>query len=280
MGFIDLTNISEDDLCDVKYKVKSIIVKPNAGEDHSINVEIEVEMFCRVFGNREISVIQDMYSPSRNLEIKQNKIGTTVNMKNTKSTVNIREKVNLEDDEYSKISDVITNVSINEKNVSFDSVRYTGDLNLRFILMNNEENNMKVQEVNVPFNFSQDINGISEESRIDAEIVPVFEEFSKDGREVSAKIDLEVNTNSYDLETINLIESIEESENTDINPYSMVIYFVKPKDTLWNIAKKYKSTVSDIVRINNIEDPSKISVGMQLFIPKCSKVKKEIVVNS
>ncbi|MDE5830347.1 MAG: LysM peptidoglycan-binding domain-containing protein, partial [Clostridia bacterium] len=52
--------------------------------------------------------------------------------------------------------------------------------------------------------------------------------------------------------------------------YSMVIYFVKPGDTIWKIAKKYKSTISDIARINNIENPDRITPGMQLFIPKCS----------
>ena len=57
MGFIDLVGVSDDDLCDVKYKIKNILVKPNVPEDHSINVEIELEIFCRVFGDKEVSVI-------------------------------------------------------------------------------------------------------------------------------------------------------------------------------------------------------------------------------
>lgn len=96
--------------------------------------------------------------------------------------------------------------------------------------------------------------------------------------EVTAKIDLELNTNSYNLETVNVIDSIEETEGGEEHPYSMVIYFVKPGDTLWKIAKKYKSTVEDIARINNIENPDKINVGMQLFIPKCSNCRTQVVV--
>ena len=30
MGFIDLVGVSDDDLCDVKYKVKNVIVKPQS----------------------------------------------------------------------------------------------------------------------------------------------------------------------------------------------------------------------------------------------------------
>ena len=51
----------------------------------------------------------------------------------------------------------------------------------------------------------------------------------------------------------------------------MVIYFVKKGDTLWKIAKKFKSTIEDIARINNIEDVDKIDIGQQLYIPKYIK---------
>ena len=36
-------------------------------------------------------------------------------------------------------------------------------------------------------------------------------------------------------------------------------YTVQPGDTLWKIAKKYGSTVDDIVRVNGIENPDKIN---------------------
>ena len=176
MGFIDLVGVADDDLCDVKYKVKNVIVKPNVGEDHSINVEVELEIFCRVFGNREVSIIQDMYSPSRNLEFKQNKVSTMVNMQNTRNEVNIREKVKLENDEYSRICLATANAIINEKNIGRDIVKYAGDMNLKFILLNNEETETRAEEVTIPFSFSQEIEGINKDSRIDLEITPVFQE--------------------------------------------------------------------------------------------------------
>ena len=270
MGFIDIAGISEDDICDVKYKVKNVLVKPNQGEP-SINVEIEVEMFCRVFENKEISVIQDMYSPSRNLEFNQNKVSTMVNMQNTRNDVNIREKIKLDDIEYSKICDASVTAVINDKDISKDMVRYNGDLNVNFVLLNEDETSTRMQNVTIPFSFNQEINGLNKDSRVDLEISPISQEFVKDNMEVSAKIDLEANTNSYNIENINIIDGIEEVEGGENNPYSMVIYFVKPGDTLWKIAKKYKSTVEDIARINNIENPEKISPAQKLFIPRSSK---------
>ena len=68
---------------------------------------------------------------------------------------------------------------------------------------------------------------------------------------------------------LNIIQEVTEcEEKKKSNPYSMTIYFVKQGDTLWKIAKKFKSTVDDIVKLNEIADPDKIDIGMQLFIPK------------
>lgn len=272
MGFIDLVGVAENDLCDVKYKFKNINIKPNAMEEHSITVEIETEMFCRVFGNKEVKIIQDMYSPSKNLKLNQNNISTMVNMQSTKEIVNIREKIKLDNSEYSKICDVFSDTVINEKSVLKDMIKYSGDLNLKFILSNDDETSIRMQEVNVPFSFSQEIEGIDRDSEIECEMSRNYQEFTKDNNDVSVKLDLEVCTNSYNVADISVIEGAEETEEGEDNPYSMVIYFVKPGDSLWKIAKRYRSTVQDIARINGIENVDRIGVGAQLFIPKATPV--------
>ena len=47
---------------------------------------------------------------------------------------------------------------------------------------------------------------------------------------------------------------------------------MKKGDTLWNIAKRYGSTVDDIVRTNGIENENMIIPGQKLFIPRYVKV--------
>ena len=270
MGFIDVVGVSEENLCDVKYKLKNVIIKPNSKEDHSINVELEFEIYAKVFENKEVNIIQDLYSPSRNLTFKENKVSTMVNMKNTEDVINIREKIRLEDIEYTKICDVQLRPVITENNITRDKITIEGEVKFNFLLTNNNEDNVITLNREISFNSIQNIEGIREGSQVNIYIVPKFREFVVDDMEVTAKVDLELDINSYNLENVNVIDDIEETEANEEHPYSMVIYFVKPGDTLWKIAKKYKSTIEDIARINNIENPDKIDVGMQLFIPKCS----------
>ena len=85
---------------------------------------------------------------------------------------------------------------------------------------------------------------------------------------VDIKIDLIFKVSMSNNANINIIDNIEVNENNIINKYSMVVYFVKPGDSLWKIAKKFGSTVNAIAETNGIEQVDNIAVGQQLFIPR------------
>ncbi|HCF93236.1 MAG TPA: hypothetical protein DER58_12310 [Firmicutes bacterium] len=44
------------------------------------------------------------------------------------------------------------------------------------------------------------------------------------------------------------------------------LYTVKPGDTAWRISKRYGMTVEILCEINNLNDPSKLSVGQVLIL--------------
>jgi nucleoid-associated protein YgaU/peptidoglycan/xylan/chitin deacetylase (PgdA/CDA1 family) len=44
-------------------------------------------------------------------------------------------------------------------------------------------------------------------------------------------------------------------------------YVVQPGDTLWGIARRFDTTIQDLVEANNIQDPNLIIVGQRLIIP-------------
>jgi LysM repeat protein len=51
-------------------------------------------------------------------------------------------------------------------------------------------------------------------------------------------------------------------------PTGQVVYFVEWGDTLWDIARRYGTTVDAIAAVNNIPDPDCIYVGQRLVIPQ------------
>ena len=121
----------------------------------------------------------------------------------------------------------------------------------------------------LPFNFSMQSDEIDTNTNIDTGIEVGLQNFVVTSDEsIDIKIDLIFKVSMSNNSRINVIDGVEIDENKNIYKYSMVIYFVKPGDSLWKIAKKFGSTVSAIAEVNNIEQVDNISVGQQLFIPR------------
>ena len=142
------------------------------------------------------------------------------------------------------------------------------------ILEENEVFPLDVKTINVPFTFSENIDGINVGSTIETHIDVQKSNFINEGMgKVNLQVDLEFTISSSNMKRINVIDEIETNENEQEDNYSMVIYFVKKGDTLWKIAKEFKSTVDDIKRVNGIENENVIDVGKQLFIPRYSAIR-------
>ncbi len=135
-------------------------------------------------------------------------------------------------------------------------------------------NNIENKMVSIPFNFSMSIPDINDNSNIDLNVDVINQNFiiMPEGY-IDTQIDMEFRVNVSNFRNINIIDDIETEDIEKEDLYSMVIYFVKPGDTLWDIAKKFRSTVEDIARVNDIENVNYIQVGRQLFIPRFSKRK-------
>ena len=128
-----------------------------------------------------------------------------------------------------------------------------------------------VRTIELPFNFSTEIKGVNKNSFVSTNINVAKQDFiiGQNGN-IDCNINLEFEINVSMTTGVNIIENLDVEELQEAKSYSMIIYFVKQGDTLWNIAKKFKSTVEDIACVNNIEDVNKIRIGEQLFIPKYS----------
>jgi nucleoid-associated protein YgaU len=131
--------------------------------------------------------------------------------------------------------------------------------------------NVEQKRAKIPFDYSSQVLG--ENSNSNLELFVTNQDFIvQDGGEINCNIDMEVLGNISENRSINLIDEVEQEESESNQDYSVVVYIVKPGDTLWNIAKRFRTTVDFIVRTNGIENPDKIDVGQKLYIPRYSKI--------
>ena len=164
---------------------------------------------------------------------------------------------------------------INDTKVMNGKILYSGELSIEFLY--EVSNGMEAKRINLPFNFEAQSDLIEANNNVDTDLTVEQDNFVivSDGN-IEANITMQFNIGISKTEKISIIDDLEVKECRQNNIYSMIIYFVKPGDTLWKIAKKFRSTVEDIARVNGIEDENKIYIGQQLYIPKY--IKKRIAV--
>lgn len=274
MGFIDIENISDNNICDIDYKIKNLIVKPNSGENNSIYIEVQTEINCMAYDTRQVDLIEDLYSIYSDLNITQKRVTTMANKQNIKDTYNIREQISIPEIGNNRLLNVQVIPRILNTSIKNGKVVYEAQVDLEILYETNS--GVDLRTVQLPFNFEIMSNDIGQISNINTSIEIRREDFIVDSGNITVDIELEFNVSVYQNENLNIIDDICEGEKRQDDNYSMVIYFVKPNDTLWKIAKKFKSTVEDIARLNKIEDENKIYINQQLYIPKF--VRKNIMV--
>ena len=267
MGFIDVPNITDDNLCDVKYEIKNLVIKPNGVEEHSVYAEVEIAVNCNVYETKELNIIQDLYSPTVNLAYKQKMIQAMSQKTILKDLCPIRETQFVSEIGNNKIYDVDIACTTLNRNILKDKIMYDGELELKFAYAQ-DNNKLGVKSINLPFNYSMECSGVNSNSQVDTQMEISSQDFVvlPDGS-IDIKIDIDFIADISNNRSINVIEQIDVEENRNNERFSIVIYFVKPGDTLWKIAKEFKSTVSNIAKLNDIENENKINVGEQLFIP-------------
>ena len=267
MGFIDMPDVSEENICDTKYEIKNLVIKPNNVEEHSIYMEAEIEICCDVYKSQEINIIQDLYSPKTNVSFTQKQVSIMQKIENVQGTYNIREKQVIPEIGGNKIYDVGTSVDIKKQTILNDRVLFEGELMLNYIYSSN--NTVETKQTSIPFSYNLDFVGINQSSKLETYVDIGLQDFviTEDGG-IDVKVDIGFNLTVTKNTQINIIDDITEDENRSMCTCSLVVYYVKERDTLWKIAKKFGSTVDEIARINGIENGNKLNVAQQLFIPR------------
>lgn len=269
IGFIDMQNITDENICNVTFETKNILLKPNNKEEHSIFVEAELEIFCSVYEKKNIEIIQDLYSPKQNLQLSQKNVTVMKDKNNLVDTINVKEKLNIPELKGGKICNIDTVPVILKQNIYNDKIVYDGELQLKIMYISGNTNRVDIKTQNVAFTTNIIANGISDDFEINTSVDVLSQSFSElQDESLEMNVVLQLNCDISKMIGMKVIDNIDVVEDNDENIYSMVVYFVKPGDTLWNIAKKFKSTINAIITVNGIEDEGNISIGQQLFIPK------------
>lgn len=257
MSFIDIENVKEENNCDIDYKIKNMLITPNSKEQHSILVQIEFEVECEVYESKQINLIKDMYGTKKDISYKEENVFVNIiNEDQEKEKIEIEEKMFIED--ICKIVDIDLIPIIISKNESNNIVNYEGHVKANILYEVENKQGICEKQMKIPFIIKRRNN---EEIKLRI----VKKEYNLSNENVNLFIKIEIEEIKENCEKINLINEIKIDDIKEENEYSVIVYFIKPEDTLWEICKRFRVSTEQIGKYNDLEN-SKIIPGNKLYI--------------
>jgi hypothetical protein len=251
------------------------VMENESGERKIISIDAVINVNTKVYRNAEEEVVADAYSPANVIELGKEMVKMNEYVGKGRSNTILKESISIGhgDPEIEKVCYVNATPVINETRILDDKVMVEGVLETDAIYMSSFSGEpMCSLREQIPFRHFVDIPGLRLGMQCMTKCNVESLNFAPmNSQMIELRIVLNVSAEAYKQTDKRLVNKVEEVEGVTIDQSripAVTIYLVQKGDTLWSIAKRYNTTVDALVKLNNIENPSKVAVGMQIMILK------------
>ena len=255
---------------------QSVEVKPDYdGELRSIQIEMMLDIHMHLYEEIDCKILQDAYCTNKQLKIQKQEVSyEKLRMCNqTKARVSGQGRLEQEGTILQMISS-LGQISDKRYKIQDQGILCEGTLGVQVLYVtSNDKEPFGCMDIEIPYSQLVDIPGISNKDHWEVtETIDQIFVTMQDGRTVDVKANL--NFSACVMEQCSL-ENITEiiCENYDMEEYKkrpgMVIHFVQPKETLWELAKAYWTTTEEIKEMNELSS-EEVAVGQKLLLMKKS----------
>lgn len=269
--FVEVPEIDENYKCQVNVEVVEgeYELRENLeGDIKIVDLEIKVKVLVKVYSLEEKEIIVDAYSTEKELEIEREDI---VIIENVEDLVN-KEPVSkdLSSEAIKEIYTIEGDAHVLNTQYIEDKIIIEGLVDLNLYYLKGEIEEIATMKEEIPFRSYLTIGELENEPIINADIM--LESIDYTLEEGRLKINGNVKNHiTVDKETkIKILTNIEETDRLidKTNRPSITIYMVQKGDKLWNIAKRYNTTMEEIIVTNDITSPSTLMQGEKIIIEK------------
>lgn len=268
--FIEIPGIEKSSLGEVKLEViEGIyeILEDEAGELRLIDLEITILVNGKVYDYRVRPLVVDVYSTKEILNFEKEEIKLLENVESLSHEEELNVDIAID---AAEILDIKEDYNILDKRILEEGIVIEGLLTVDLFYIERSTGQIRnfkdhfQHKANVYYEGSFD----GEALYVDTKLGDITYDINQEMLSIDNMIRYDINLNKE--KTINGIKIIEETgQLIDLNNRSSItIYIVQKGDILWDIAKRYNSTIEDILSSNNLESSYEINVGDKIIIEK------------
>ena len=270
---LDVEGLLESMDGEVDYTVKEIffdISADSAGDKRVLNLELTIAANVHATEVMEINSIEDAYSTDGDIEIKKGMYNIEQLIGRSSAQISHRDLAPILSDLppiaqliNCKAKPMVAEIAVEDGKASVQGVVETHIL----YLSHDASNPVCAVKHKSEFSHIVEINGMEDKVMCEAKLDVEHVTFNMTtDREVELRFIIGLAARAVRATQTEIIEEIHWLESAAIDPRpSIVIYFVQKGDTLWDIAKRYKTTPAAIIESNGL-DGDTLAVGQQLMI--------------
>lgn len=270
MGFIDYDGIDETMNVKLEYNVKSFLLKPIYQDLKSLSFAIDssIEIKACTYRNENIELILDIYCPDYEIKCDYDKFQVRQSWIDEQEEVEMMQGLLIPDLDDIKILNIEATPNISNKNILDGKIALEGNINFDILFYNEKKKILENKKMELPFQQVIKIPNLQSGMETEVRIKIIGIDYQRiDSSQMQIKLRANISVCVEREENINGIKSIEMIEGNVEEMPSIIIYYVKSGDTLWNIAKRFKTTVKEIMDNNELKD-DKIYPNEQLIITR------------
>lgn len=268
---IDVPDITEECITQTDTEVYSITVRPRSdhpGDRGLLEIEADLCTFVQAYNSAEITVILDAFSTKYDTDISYHTVTVNTSCEKIYETFLCRESVDISTVGIRRILSFSCGDAASTVSVSDGSVTVSGTVTADIVF---EDTNSEIYYVTrqIPFEHKHPAVYESIVSNNISVSVSAYNFVTGSGGVVDTRIELCLSGLVFCGEETKAVTEItlDKSKCKSVKTASLTVYFADENESVWDIARRYNTTVEAILRENRIQD-EKIPHCCKLLIPK------------
>lgn len=254
---------------------QGIEVKPDSdGEERIFQADVVLELDMKMYKEEEHDIVLDVYTPLKECVIhgKKEILDSLLVRNSSKCRLTDRVEVKETQGKVLQICHSMGRIKIDKSAIVEDGILVEGIVLLKVLyIIGNDDMPFYSMETMIPFTHVAEARGITKECTYFLQTD--MEQLSTtmvDSNELEVKATVGINVLVLNSREEMIIEKVEEQpldRNKIQNMPGITVYMTGEGDTMWDIAKRFYTTVDEICRINELEG-DEVKPGQPLLLVK------------
>ncbi len=260
-GEIDIYGISGDEIFWSKISPKDVLLEPRSdydGESRMLGLELKLTIEFQIYKEENCEVLMDAYSLDKELTFEREDATYYQLLVKNLSTIRLMEQQKIEprQERILQICGSSGDVTIDSVERRADGIQVEGMLNVHVLYTTTDDNlPFAHTEGQIPFEQFIEIAGFSNDTKLWMDYkMEQLQVNLLDSTEYEIKAVLEIGVMALEEREVSNIIGIEE-QPLDMNAVQkqpgMIGYVRKEGEDIWDVAKKYHATASNILEFGN-----------------------------